>query len=116
MIQLAVKLNFKTLWYESFPLKKLAGTVNNNFENIYSLCLMFSIFTTAVSEGYGILSYFKPDSALKRGLYSIIIFAALLPLSRLGFSYLVKNLYFVMGALGTIWTAFIITDFLRNKY
>lgn len=116
LVWLAVKLNFKTLWYESFPLKKLAGAINNNFEDIYSLCLIFSIFTTAVSEGYGILSYFKPDSVIKRGLYSIIIFAALLPLSRLGFSYLVKNLYFVMGALGTIWTVFIITDFLRNKY
>ncbi len=116
LVWLAVKLNFKTLWYESFPLKKLAGAINSNFEDIYSLCLIFSIFTTAVSEGYGILSYFKPYSALKRGLYSIIIFAALLPLSRLGFSYLVKNLYFVMGALGTIWTVFIITDFLKNKY
>ncbi len=114
LVWTAIKLNFKNLWYESFPLKKLAGAVSNNFEDIYSLCLIFSIFTTAISEGYGILSYFKPDSALKRGIFSILIFAALLPLSRLGFSYLVKNLYFIMGALGTVWTIFIITDFFKN--
>ena len=115
LVWLSISLNFKTLWYESFPMKKLAGMINSNIENIYSVCLLFSIFTTAVSEGYGLLSYFKRDTVLKRAVLSIIIFGCALPLSEIGFSYLVKNLYFVMGTLGMIWMIVILADHIKDN-
>lgn len=114
IVWLAIGLNFKTLWYESFPIKKLAGMIDSNLGNIYSLCLLFSIFTTAVSEGYGILSYFSHDTVLKRAALSIIIFGLTLPLSVIDFSYLVKNLYFVMGSLGMLWMIVILADYLKD--
>ena len=114
IVWLAVSTNFSAVWYESFPLQKLAGMINDNLKNLYSLCLIFSIFTTAVSEGYGILSYFKPKTALSRAVYSVIIFSALLPFSIINFAFLVKNIYFIMGFLGIIWMAVILIDFLKN--
>ena len=114
LVWMAVGLNFNTLWYESFPMKKLAGMINDNLEQIYSLCLLFSIFTTAVAEGYGLLSYFKINTVLKRATLSIILFAILMPFSMINFAYLVKNLYFIMGFLGMFWMVTILIDYLKD--
>lgn len=114
LVWFAIGQNFGSLWYESFPLQKLAGAIDNKFKYIYSLCLIFSIFTTAVSEGYGILSYFKINTIYKRAAASIIMFIIILPFSMINFAYLVKNLYFILGSLGMLWMLVLLIDYLKE--
>ncbi len=114
LVWFAVGSSFGKVWYESFPLQKLAGSINKNFENIYSVCLIMSILTTAISEGYGILSYFKVNTLLKRIIASVLMFALMLPFSTIDFAYLVKHLYFIMGTLGMLWMVVIFIDYLKE--
>ncbi len=114
LVWFAIGQSFGSLWYESFPLQKLAANINNNFKYIYSLCLIFSIFTTTVSEGYGILSYFKINNIYKRAAASIIMFILIIPFSMISFSYLIKNLYFILGSLGMLWMLILLIDYLRE--
>lgn len=110
----AVSLNFDTLWYETFPLGKLSTFIDDNFRYIYFSCLIMSIFTTAVSEGYGIISYFNINTKFKRIITSLLMFSAAIPLSTIDFAYLVRHMYFIMGFLGMFWILVILIDYLKN--
>lgn len=114
LVWFAIGMNFSTVWYESFPLQKLAGLIDKNFESIYSICLMMSIFTTAVSEGYGILSYFNIITLKRRIIISVLLFVIILPFSMINFAYLVKHLYYILGSLGMLWMLVVLIDYLRD--
>lgn len=114
LVWFSLGLNFNKVWFESFPLKKLAENINTNFSHIYSLCLIMSIFTTAISEGYGILSYFKADTLYKRVIVSLIMFICLVPFSCISFVNLVRYLYYYIGMIGTVWMIIILFDYLKG--
>lgn len=114
LVWFALGIHFPSVWYESFPLRKLADGISNNLTHIYTACLIMSIFTTAVSEGYGIISYFKVNTKLKRMILSAIMLAALIPFAMIHFSALVKYLYFYLGMLGTLWMVVILADYFKN--
>jgi len=92
----------------------IAGSIIENFESIYSICLMMSIFTTAVSEGYGILSYFNIITLKRRIIISVLLFVIILPFSMINFAYLVKHLYYILGSLGMLWMLVVLIDYLRD--
>lgn len=110
----AIGINFPSVWYESFPLRKIAEGISTNLTHIYTVCLIMSIFTTAVSEGYGIISYFKADTKSRRIVLSLIMFAVLIPFSIINFASLVKYLYFYLGMFGTLWMIVILADYFKN--
>lgn len=114
LVWFALGMNFSSIWYESFPLRKLADGINSNITHIYTACLIMSIFTTAVSEGYGIISYFNPNTKLKRSVLSLIMFAALIPFSMINFASLVKYLYYWLGLFGILWIVVLLIDYLKD--
>lgn len=114
IVWFALGINFSSIWYESFPLQKLAKNINNNIDYIYLICLIMSILTTSVSEGYGILSYFNLKTKLQYAIASLILLLVILPFSLIDFVYLVKYLYYYLGMLGVVWMAIIMLDYLKN--
>lgn len=114
LVWFSLGMNFSNVWYESFPLKKLSEGISQNVTHLYNVCLILSVFTTAVAEGYGIISYFKVDNNKKRMLLSIIMFAFLIPFSLINFSTLVKYLYYWLGMFGIIWMIVLLLDYLRD--
>lgn len=110
----ALGINFSSVWYESFPLQKLAQNINNNLDFIYLICVVMSIITTSISEGYGILSYFNLKTKLQYAIASFILLMIILPFSLIKFVYLVKYLYYYLGLLGILWMAIILIDYLKN--
>jgi len=114
LVWFALGMNFSNIWYESFPLRKLADGINSNITHIYTTCLIMSIFTTAVSEGYGIISYFNPNTKLRRSVLSLIMFAALIPFSMINFTALVKYLYYWLGMFGILWIVVLLIDYLKD--
>ncbi len=114
LVWFALGMNFSSIWYESFPLRKLADGINSNITHIYTACLIMSIFTTAVSEGYGIISYFNPNTKLRRSILSLIMFAALIPFSMINFAALVKYLYYWLGMFGILWIVVLLIDYLKD--
>lgn len=114
LVWFAVGMNFSSVWYESFPLRKLAEGINQNLTHLYTMCLIMSIFTTAVSEGYGIISYFNSDTKLKRIIISAAVLIVLIPFSAINFSSLVKHLYYWLGMFGLLWMAAILIDYFKN--
>ncbi len=114
LVWFSLGINFSSVWYESFPLRKLSEGISHNLTHIYTICLIMSIFTTAISEGYGIISYFNANTKIKRIILSIIMFSVLIPFSMIHFSVLVKYLYFYLGMLGTLWMIVILIDYFKN--
>lgn len=114
LVWFSIGINFSSVWYESFPLRKLAEGISSNLTQIYTICLIMSIFTTAISEGYGIISYFKTDNKSKRIILSLIMLAVLVPFSYINFASLVKYLYYYLGMLGTVWMIIILADYFKN--
>ncbi len=71
----------------------------NIFKVIYSMVILLSIFTTAISAGYGFLENISKNKKAYRNL-AIIICVLGIPISKIGFSNLVNLMYPIFGYLG----------------
>lgn len=94
------------------PMLTLSALCSKTCKRVYSGVLFCAICTTAVSNGFGIMSYFsdKIKTVGQRVLFSAVICLAALPFSLYGFSNAVRNIYSVFGYIGFIWILWIIFD------
>ncbi|MEG1441026.1 MAG: hypothetical protein RSC29_00010 [Oscillospiraceae bacterium] len=114
IIWLAQAMYFKTLWYSEIPMLTLAAFHGDMSKVIYSLVLLMAICTTAVSQGFGIMSYFKATSFKQRLICGIIICVVAIPFAMLGFGNLVEHLYTFFGYAGLLWMGWVIVDYCKN--
>lgn len=100
------------IWDSPLPMLEIAALCGKVSKRIYTLVLFMAICTTAVSQGFGIMSHFsKHIKGLKdRIVFSAVLCALALPFSMWGFSSLVGNLYSILGYVGIIWIIWIIVD------
>lgn len=115
IIWIANGLYFGSLWYSEIPMFKLAELHGSAAKWIYSAVLLMSICTTAISQGFGILSYFRAQTLRQRLLCAAVLCIAALPFAMLGFSSLVDHLYGVFGFLGLLWLLWILIDAIRSR-
>lgn len=88
------------------PLLEITIQFGSLFKYIYGFVIIASIFTSAVSAGYGFLkNVSKNEKSYKRNL--IIISIVGIFVSNIGFSNLVQILYPLFGVLGLIQIAFL---------
>ncbi len=109
-------LFFDALWDSEIPMLKLAAMVGRTQKQMYALVLFMAILTTAVSQGFGILSSFGVKKTKERCFLSGILCLLAIPFALLGFSNLVAHLYAFFGMVGLLWMGWVMAEyFLRQK-
>lgn len=82
------------------PMVYIVGKNNVFFKKIYSILILISIYTSAISAGYSFLENTVRKS--NRKMVSIIICIISVLVSKIGFSYLINLIYPILGILGLI--------------
>lgn len=103
-------LYFPILENSEIPLLHLAALIGRSEKLLYTAVLFMAITTTAVSEGFGILSQI-PFSSRKERVIGVLLFClAAYPFSLIGFSSLIKYIYGLFGILGIFLMGWLILD------
>lgn len=83
------------------PMQTLSKKFGNIFYVLFSIILLFSMFTTLISSGFVCkLSLFNGDNKLS-SIFIPMLFALIL--SILGFNFIINYLYFVVGLFGFVF-------------
>ena len=83
---------------------------------IYIVVLLSAMFTTAVANGYGILSKLKlKDTRYGKIKLALFILAAVI-FSQIGFSNMVGKIYPIFGYIGVFEVILILVYFVKMKY
>ena len=89
------------------PLIYIVNKFGNVYKYIYGIVIVSAIYTSAIAAGYG----FVQNCSKKKESYKkncIFLCVTAIPVSKLGFSYLVTLLYPVFGMLGLIQVIYIV--------
>jgi uncharacterized membrane protein YkvI len=113
IVWLTMNTYFNHLFLSEMPLLELATYKGNFTAYIYTAVLFMALCTTAVSQGFGILSKFKFNKSAFRILASATLCLLAMPFAKFGFSTLVSNLYSAFGYAGLVWTGVIIWKFVK---
>lgn len=105
-------LFFDALWDSEIPMLKLAAMTGRIQKQAYAIVLFMAICTTAVSQGFGILSSFGVKTVKSRCLSAGSLCLLAVPFALLGFSNLVAHLYAFFGVTGLFWMVWILIEYL----
>ena len=94
----------------SIPFLTLSARHGSLFKLLYGIILYLSMFTTAVSCGYGTVKWLKEKLKIKRLTAIILTIALSLPVIFLGFEDIIKKIYSGFGYLGLVLIVLILTD------
>ena len=83
---------------KELPMLYIAGKKGNIYRYLYGIIILISIFTSAVSAGYGFLENIARPKNYK--IINLIICSISVIVSKIGFSYMVNLLYPVFGFIG----------------
>lgn len=89
------------------PLVYIAGNLKVIYKYLYGIVILSSIFTTAISAGYGFLNNVAKNKKVYSYLNLFICTSSIL-VSNIGFSNLINYLYPIFGVLGMVQIIFII--------
>lgn len=90
------------------PLIYIVNKFGSVYKYVYGIVIVSAIYTTAIAAGYG---FAKNCGKNKENYKKICLFLCItaVPISKMGFSYLVNNLYPVFGILGLIQLIYILS-------
>ncbi len=111
---LCMNLFFDRLALSEMPLLVLASENGQLTTIIYTLVLFMALCTTAVSQGFGILSKFSFRKTSHRIIGAAVLCLSAMPFAKFGFSALVSNLYSAFGYVGLMWTVVVIWKYIKN--
>ena len=89
------------------PMIKIANEYGSIFKYAYSLVIIFAIYTTMISEGYGFLTNYTKTKEQYKKIAKIICVSAIF-ISNISFSFLINLTYPVFGILGIIQLIYLI--------
>jgi uncharacterized membrane protein YkvI len=92
------------------PMLYIAQRRSAILKYIYAAVLYMAMITTAVSSGYAFLDFIKKYVPLKNTVLSLAICTLSVPLSYVGFAFLVNRLYRFFGVLGMFVLVIVIAD------
>lgn len=111
----ALNIYYDAIFTSEMPLLSLAAAHGIVSEWIYTAVLFMALCTTAISQGFGILSKFRLEKITDRALAAAIICLGAIPFAGFGFSSLISRLYSAFGFIGLGWTAMLIYKYIRDK-
>ena len=89
------------------PMIKIANEYGSIFKYAYNLVIIFAIYTTMISEGYGFLNNCTKTKEQYKKIAKIICISAIF-ISNISFSFLINLTYPVFGILGIIQLIYLI--------
>ena len=110
-----LNIYYDAIFSSEMPLLSLSAVHGAISKYIYTAVLFMALCTTAISQGFGILSKFRLEKTLDRALAAAIICLGAIPFAGFGFSALISRLYSAFGFLGMGWTAILIYKYIKNK-
>lgn len=87
--------------------------ISKNSGGFYTVILIFAMITTAVSAGFGLITFLQKFFRCKKLLPVLICISGVL-FSQIGFSQIVAKVYSFFGYLGIFLFLLIIFDYLKN--
>ena len=96
-----VMLNEGGLHGIEIPLIQIANSYGNLFKYGYSLVIIFAIYTTMISEGYGFLTNCTKNQKQYKAIAIALCISAIF-ISNISFSYLINLTYPAFGILGVV--------------
>lgn len=84
------------------PMIVVASNLGAAWKQIYSIVLLFAMFTTAIANGYGCILGIANLVGINTKIISIIVCAISIPLATLGFKKLVVFFYPLFGYIGML--------------
>ncbi len=109
----AVALYYGKIELGEMPFLTIVARRGNLLRVLYSVVLYFSMFTTAISCGYGVLEWLRGTLKIKKLTAIIVLIAVSCPVLTLGFSSIVKNVYSIFGYLGLVLIVLVLADGVR---
>lgn len=89
------------------PLIYIVNQFGNIYKYIYGVVIVSAIYTSAIAAGYGFVENCSKDKKAHKKNCILLCISAI-PISNIGFSYLVNALYPVFGILGLIQLIYIL--------
>ena len=89
------------------PIVHIANKYGKLYKYTYGIAIIFSIYTTMISEGYSFLNNCANENK-KYKMLAIILCVSAIFISNLGFSNLINLTYPVFGILGTLQIIYLI--------
>lgn len=111
----ATLMNYGKIIDVEIPLLEIVMQYNTLIQYLYMLVLLAAMYTTAVANGYGVLSRFTIKHTIgKRCVHAIIIMVSLV-IASYGFSNLIEGVYPLFGYLGLFQMIMIILVFYQLR-
>lgn len=110
VIWAAIKLYYGKILLGQMPLFTIAARQGALIENAYAVIVYLSMFTTAVSCGYGFMSMLKGFFHTSKPVSILALVLISVPICSFGFEGIVKNIYAAFGYLGLPLILFIFAD------
>ena len=89
------------------PIIHIVKQYGTMYQYIYGAVIVSAIYTSAIAAGYGFAENCSNDKKTYKTICMLICITAI-PISKLGFSYLVNALYPVFGLLGLVQIIYIL--------
>lgn len=109
----AIGLYYGKVELGEMPFWTIVSRYGGFVKAVYSAVLYFSMMTTAISCGYGVLEWLTHTLKIKKLTAILVLTAASCPVLTLGFSGIVKNVYAVFGCLGFLLVVYVLVDGVR---
>lgn len=102
-----IMIRLKNIVNIEMPIVHIANKYGKLYKYTYGIAIIFSIYTTMISEGYSFLNNCANENK-KYKMLAIILCASAIFISNLGFSNLINLTYPVFGILGTLQIIYLI--------
>jgi len=112
VINAVIFLFYPTAFEKELPILAILKSFSSTAGNLYAVILWLAMFVSAVTSGFCFVDRVGTSLKLNRRIVTLILCAASVPLSTLGFSKLITAIYPVFGYLGL----FIILTLLIQKF
>lgn len=95
------------------PLIYIVNQFGNIYKYIYGIVIVSAIYTSAIAAGYGFVENCSKNKNSYKKICIILCISAI-PVSKIGFSYLVNMLYPVFGILGLVQLIYILLNNIKG--
>ncbi|HIV03058.1 MAG TPA: hypothetical protein IAC74_05735 [Candidatus Aphodoplasma excrementigallinarum] len=109
----AIGLYYGKIELGEMPFLTIVARRGDVMRILYSVVLYFSMFTTAISCGYGVLEWLRHTFRIKKLTAIVVLIAVSCPVLTLGFSSIVQNVYSIFGYLGLVLIVYVLADGVR---
>lgn len=98
----AMQLSWPAVLKTEIPMLYLTDKLGRSVSLLYSLVMLSAMLTTAVANGFGLITRLNPLFKIKAKILAAVIVFLTLPLSLLGFGNLIGHFYPVFGYVGLL--------------